>query len=71
MLHFEKYCDKMRQIRQNVTCEGELYVMKVKDFLRAVGEKSAVRSVDLRSHPRLSYQPKPPAKIQDLISREK
>ena len=43
---------------------------KIKEMLRDFGEKSAVRTVDPRTFPRISYQPKPPAKIQALIKKE-
>jgi len=45
--------------------------MKIKSILKKFGEKSAERSVDPRTFPWAIYQPKPPAKIQMLISKEK
>jgi len=45
--------------------------MKIKDLLRKIGEKSAVRSVEPNCYPRPIHQPKPPAKIQELIIKEK
>jgi len=44
--------------------------MKIKELLRKYGEKKAVQTIDPRSYPRVTYQPKPPAKIQALISKE-
>jgi len=43
--------------------------MKIKAILRKFGEKAAVKSIEPRSAPRPFYQPKPPAKISDLIKK--
>jgi len=45
--------------------------MKIKEVLRNYGEKKAVQSVDLRSWPRMAYQPKLPAKVQKKIDKIK
>jgi len=46
-------------------------VMSIKKVLRKIGEKSAVKSIQPRSFPLALHQPKPPAKIQELINKEK
>lgn len=43
--------------------------MNIKEILRNLGEKTAIKSVDLRSFPLEHYQPKPPIKIQALINK--
>ena len=43
--------------------------MTIKELLRKIGEKSAVRSIDMRSLPLVVYQPFPPAKIQVLTNK--
>jgi len=45
--------------------------MKIKEALRKIGEKNAYRTIDPRSYPRFAFQPKPPAKIQKLINKDK
>jgi len=45
--------------------------MKIKEALREFGEKKAVQSIDERSAPRATYQPKPPTRIQQLIDKAK
>ena len=44
--------------------------MKIKEALRRFGEKSAMKSVDSRSFPWASYQPKLPIKIRDRIKMQ-
>ena len=45
--------------------------MDIKQMLKEIGEKSAVKSVALGCWPRQIYQPKPPAKIQNLVNKAK
>jgi len=44
---------------------------KIKEALRKVGEKNAVKSITPSSFPFTVYQPKPPAKIQRQINKDK
>jgi len=45
--------------------------MNIKETLRKLGEKSAVKTIEPRCFPRVIFQPKPPAKIQELIDKDK
>lgn len=42
--------------------------MKKERLLRMIGEKMATASIDPRCWPLKVYQPKPPAKIQQMMS---
>lgn len=46
-------------------------MIKIKDILVKHGEKKAYQSIAPRSFPLVVFQPKPPAKIQALINKEK
>jgi hypothetical protein len=43
--------------------------MKIKEMLKKFGVKNAEEQVDARSTPRVFFQPKPPAKIQEKMRK--
>ncbi|MCL2857077.1 MAG: hypothetical protein FWE19_05040 [Oscillospiraceae bacterium] len=45
--------------------------MKIKEVLKKFGEKVAVAQIDPRSPPRWAYEPKPPAKILEKMTKAK
>ena len=45
--------------------------LKIKERLKRFGEKNAETAIDPRTHPRVLFQPKPPAKIQEKIEQAK
>jgi len=44
-------------------------MMKIKEVLKKFGVKNAEAQIDPRSAPRVFYQPKPPAKIQEKMDQ--
>ena len=54
----------------NRVAEGKvLSVMTIKGVLRKIGERSATRTIEPRSRPLITFQPKLPAKIKVMIDK--
>lgn len=45
--------------------------MKKVNMLKKLGEKMAIRSTDATCEPKYWYQPKPPAKLREMMEKNK
>jgi len=61
----ENQGDRGKRIKQERRCN----MMKIKEVLKKFGVKNAEAQIDPRSAPRVFYQPKPPAKIQEKMDQ--